>query len=139
MLKHFQKVLNKAQILLTPNKEHKTVLGEKPPIIGCSKPRTLEDYLLRTKIPNKDTNESSSAQCNRKRCQVCQYIEKACQFKDTDVNKYNIRKGVINCNIDFSFYKFHCSSCSKLYLGSNITDFCYRFNNYKSALHKVSK
>ena len=30
---------------------------------------------------------------------------------------------VINCNTDFTVYKFHCSSCSKQYIRSNITDF----------------
>ena len=48
-------------------------------------------------------------------------------------------RGVINCNTDFTVYKFHCSSYSKQYVGSNITDFRYRFNNYKSAFCKVSK
>ena len=36
-LTYHQKVLNEAQILFKPNEEHKTVLGEKPPMIGCRK------------------------------------------------------------------------------------------------------
>ena len=55
LLRDFQKVLNEAQILLTQNEEHKTVLREKPPMIGRRKARTLHDYLLRAKINNKDT------------------------------------------------------------------------------------
>ena len=39
--KDFQKVLNEAQTLLMPNEEHKTVFGEKPPMIGWRKARTL--------------------------------------------------------------------------------------------------
>ena len=66
-------------------------------------------------------------------------ILKRREFEEADGNKYDIRKGVINCNTDFTVYKFHCSSCSKKYIGSNITDFRYRFNNYKSAFRKVSK
>ena len=46
---------------------------------------------------------------------------------------------VINCNTDFTVYKFHCSSCSKQYIRSNITDFRQRFNNDKNAFRKVSK
>ena len=69
---------------------------------------------------------------------ICTFLW-TCEFEDADGNKYNIRKGVINCNTDFAVYKFHCSSCSKQYIGSNITDFCYRFNNYKSAFWKISK
>ena len=67
-----------------------------------------------------DTKESKSAQCNGKRCHVCQYIEETCEFEDADGNKYDIRKGVINCNTDFTVYKFHCSSCSKQYISISI-------------------
>ena len=102
-------------------------------MIGWRKARTLKDYLVRAKINNNGTKESKSTRCHDKRCQVCQYIEEACEFEDADENKYDIRKRVINCNTDFTVYKFHCSSCSKQYIGSNKTDFRYRFNNYKSA------
>ena len=42
--KDSQKVLNEAQILLMPNEEHKTVFGEKPPMIGWHEACTLKDY-----------------------------------------------------------------------------------------------
>ena len=50
-----------------------------------------------------------------------------------------IPKEVINCITDFTAYKFHCSSYYKQYVGSNITDFRYQFNNCNSAFRKVSK
>ena len=34
LLRDFQSVLNEAEILLTPNEEHKTVFEEKPPMFG---------------------------------------------------------------------------------------------------------
>ena len=139
MLRDIQKVLNEAEIFITPNEEHKTVFGEKPPTTGWRKARTFKNYLVRAKTTNRGIVESKSARCNGKRCQVCQYIEEACELEDADRNKYDIRKGVVNYNIDFTVYKIHCSSCSKQYVGSNITDFHYRFNNYKSAFPKVSK
>ena len=73
----------------------------------------------------KDTKESKGVRCNGKRCQVCQYIEETREFEDTDGNKDDIQKGVVNCNTDCTVYKFHCSSCSKQYTRSNIIDFCY--------------
>ena len=94
---------------------------------------------LRAKITNGDTGESKRARCNGKRCQACQYLEETCEFEDADGNKYDIGKGVMNCNTNFTVYKFLCSFCSKQYLGSNITVFRYRFNNYKNAFCKVSK
>ena len=110
---------------LKPNEEQEFVFGEKSPIISWCKARTLNDYLERETNTNRDTKESKSARRNSKRCQVCQYIEKTGELVIDDWNKCNIRKGVTNCNTDFTVYKFHCSSCSKQYVGSNITDFSF--------------
>ena len=41
-IKNFQNVLNAAHILLTPNKEHRKVFGNKPPKIGWRKPNHLK-------------------------------------------------------------------------------------------------
>ena len=49
-IKSFQNVLNEAHILLTPNKEHRKVFGDKPPTIGRSKPKSLKDPLVSAKI-----------------------------------------------------------------------------------------
>ena len=70
---------------------------------------------------------------------VSQYIGATCEFKDVNGGKYDIRKRIINCNADFTVYKFHCSTCSKQHVESNITDFHYWFNNYKSAFRRVCK
>ena len=125
VLRDVQKVLNEAQIASYAERGTQIVFGETPPVIGWRKARTLKDYLERAKITNRDTKESKSARCNSKRCQVRQCIEKASEFVIGDWSKYNIRKGVTNCNTDFTVYKFHCSSCSKQYVGSNITDFSF--------------
>ena len=72
---------------------------------GWHKVHTLKDYLVRAKINSKDTKESKSARYNGKRCQVPQYIEETREFEDADGIKYDIRKGVINCNTDFTVQK----------------------------------
>ena len=102
MLKDFQKVLNEGQILPTPNEKHKTVFGEKPPMMDWRNARTLKVYLVRPKINNNGTKESKSTRRNGKRCQVCQYTEETCEFQDADGNNYDIQKGVINCNTEFT-------------------------------------
>ena len=103
------------------HEEHKTVLGEKPTMTGCCKAPTIKGYLVWTKITNRDTKESKSALSNGKRCQVCQQIEKNCEFEEADGNKYDKQ---------LLFLK---------YVGSNITHFRYQFNNCKSAFRKVPK
>ena len=87
LLKYFQKVLNEAQILLTPNEEHRTFFGKKPPMIGWHKACTLKDDLVRAKINYNETKESKTTLCKGKHCQVCQYIEETCEFEDADGKK----------------------------------------------------
>ena len=82
-------------------------------MIAWSKARNLKDYLIMVKITNRDTEASEVAWCNEKRCQVSRYIQETCEFEDADGNKYDISKGVVNCNADFTAYKLRCSSCSK--------------------------
>ena len=60
LLRDFQKVLNVAQILLKPNEEHETVLGEKPPMIGWCKALTPKKFLVWAKITNYNTRKSKS-------------------------------------------------------------------------------
>lgn len=82
MLRDFQIFLNKTQVIFTPNEEHKIVFREKRSMIGLRKAGTLKDYLIRAKVTNRDTEESRSARCNGKTCQVFQYIEETGEFED---------------------------------------------------------
>ena len=77
-------------------------------MFGWRKAHTLQDHLVRAKITNRDTLKSKNARCNGKQCQVCQYIETTCESEDADGSKYDIRKGVINCNTDFTVLSFKC-------------------------------
>ena len=79
---------------LRQNEERKTLFGDKPPMTGWRKIRFLKYYLVRANMTNRDTEESKSARCNGKCCQVCQCIEETCEFEDVDGNKYDIPKGL---------------------------------------------
>ena len=60
-IKNFQSVLNEAHILLTPNKEHRKVFGDKPPMIGWRKPKSLKDHLVSAKIECEPSSDNKSA------------------------------------------------------------------------------
>ena len=106
-------------------------------MIGWRKACTLKDYLVRAKR----TKTPKNLKVLDVMVNVARFfnILKRREFEEADGNKYDMRKRVINCNTDFTVYKFHCSSCPKQYIGSNITDFRYRFNSCKSAFREVSK
>ena len=66
-IKNFQNVLNEGHILLTINKEHCTVFGDKLPIIGWRKPKSLRDGLVSAKIKCESSSDNKSAPCCRSR------------------------------------------------------------------------
>ena len=66
-LKSFQNVLNEAQILLTPNKEHCKVFGNKPPMIGWIKPKSLTYHLVSVKIKCEPSSDNKKVPCCRSR------------------------------------------------------------------------
>ena len=52
---------------------------------------------------------------------------------------FNTWKRILNCSSNLILYLTECKLCSKQYVGSTITPFRSRFNNYKSGIRKVSK
>ena len=139
-LKNFQKVLNEAHIILTPNKEHRKVFGDTAPMIGWRKPKSLKDILVSAKIKTEASLISKSAPCCRPRCQICPFIVETDTFQNKDKSeKFDIRTGILNCSSNLVVYLIECQSCCKQYVGSTITPFRSRFNNYKTGSRKVSK
>ena len=92
-IKNFQSVLNEAHILLTPNKEHRKVFGDKPPMIGWRKPKSLKDHLVSAKIKCEPSSDNKSAPCCRSRCQMCHFIEENKSFQSKDKSEtFDIEK-----------------------------------------------
>ena len=70
--KNFQNLLNKARILLTPNKEHRNVFGDKLLLIGWRKLKT---------------DKYNRASCCRSRFQICPFIEETKNFQNKGKSK----------------------------------------------------
>ena len=139
-IKNFQNVLNEMHILLTPNKETRKVFGDKPPIIGWRKPKSLKNHLVSTKTKYEPSSDNKSVPCCRSRSQIFHFIEETNIFQNKDKSEtFDISKGILNCSTNLVVYLIEFKSCSKQYVGSTITPFYSRFNNYKSGSRKRSK
>ena len=123
---------------MTPKKEHRKVFGDKPPMIGWRKPKSLKDHLVSAKIKCEPSSGNKIAPCCRSRYQICPFIEETKTFQNKDKSEtFDIRKGILNCSTDLVVYLIECKSCSKQYVGSTITPFHSCFKNYKIAARKV--
>ena len=59
---------------LTPNKENYKVFGDKRPMIGWRKPKSLKDHIVSAKIKYEESADNKSVLCCRSRCQICPFI-----------------------------------------------------------------
>ena len=139
-IKSFQNVFNKVHIVLTPNKEQRKVFGDKPPMIGWRKPKSLKDHLDSAKIKCEPTSDDKSAPGCRSICRTYPFVEETKIFQNKDKSEtFHIKEEILNCSTNTVVYLIKCRSCSQQHVGSTITRFCSSFNNYKSVARKVSK
>ena len=74
-------VLSKVHLLLTPNKEHRSVFPEVP-IVGFKRCKSLKDTLVRKRLPVIIKEFGESKNCGRKRYGVCEFVNNSSTFTD---------------------------------------------------------
>ena len=132
-------ILNRAQVILQSDEEHKKVFSEVP-LVSFRRAKTLQDILVRSKLNDTNSATGSCKQCNHPLCEVCNILEVSNTFFNFDHSKqYFLRKGDYNCNSNHVVYKLTCKTCDKIYIGSTITPFRTRVNNYKSHFSKYQE
>ena len=91
------KILEKLQILLTPDKDHKRVFPEIP-IVEFRYGKILKDYLVRATLPKMD-NAGGFEPCEKGTCQVCDHIITTNTFRPKAFGEvFKIQSGSLNCN-----------------------------------------
>ena len=135
-IKNFQNVLTETCILLTPDKEHRKAFGDKPPMIGWRKPKSLKDRLV-NKLNVNHLQIIKAHHVVGLDVKFALLFKSFCQICKSET--FDIRIGILNCSTDLVVYLIECKSCFKQYVSSTITPFRSRFNNYKSGVRKLSK
>ena len=126
--------------MLTPDTQHRKVFLEVL-IVGFKRGESLKDLLIREKVTVEKETDGKSWGCQGKSCEVCTFLEE----KDTFTNKegsdtYKTRETLhLECNSENVIYLITCKKCKKQYVGSFITRFRIRFNNYRSCHRKFCR
>ena len=74
--------------------------------------------------------------------EVCESVKDTTKFKKPESEEtFEILKGSLDCNSNNVIYLFECKKCQFKfpYVGSTVTKFRFRFNNYKSTHRKYKK
>ena len=101
-LKH---ILSNTNLLLTPDAQHRKVFPEVA-IVSFKRGKILKDLLVRAKVPVEKETDGKSCRCQRKRSEVCTFLEEKSTFtnkKGSDTHK--IREGLhLDCNSENVVY-----------------------------------
>ena len=128
-------VLKQNHNILNINEEHKRIFNEIP-LVSFRRGKTLKDVLVRSKL-KEEFKPGGCVGCGRRNCLVDTFLDTTGVFKNSKGDRtYNIRKGTLNCNSKYVVYLLTCKTCNKQYVGSCVTKFRTRFNNYKSQFKK---
>ena len=127
------RIMNRNQNILSLGAEH-TELFSRTPMVAYRKPKSLKDILVRAIVKSQSTGPNMCGGCNgRSDCQVCNIIVNSDHFSNKEGTRtFNLRKGTFHCNSKGVVYLLTCKTCKKQYVGSTITTFRERYNNYKS-------
>ena len=114
-------ILSNINLLLTPDAQHRKVFPEVP-IVGFKRGKRLKDLLVRTKVPVEKETDGKSCGCQRKRCELCTFLEEKITFTNKEgSDTYKIREGLhLDCNSENVIYLIACKKmqktvCMKLY------------------------
>ena len=75
-------------------------------------------------------------------CEVCESVKDTTKFKNVESEEtFDILKCPLDCKSNNVIYLFKCKKCQFKfpYVGSTVTKFQFRFNNYKSIHPKFRK
>ena len=126
-------IINKNHHILSLGSERSKVFS-RTPMIAFRQPKSLRDLLVRAIVKTQTSEPNECRGCNgRSDCQVCKLLVHSDKFSNkTETRSYNLRKGSLHCNSKNVIYLMTCQTCQKQYIGSTVTKFRERVNNYKS-------
>ena len=115
-----------------------TAVLPSPPRLDFRNAKTLKDHLARSKL--KTTYQKPGVTiCGRKNCAICHILHQGDTFESSNTGKQYKINFSFNCNSRNVIYLLTCKICEKQYVGSTVTTFRSRFNQYKSNTNLYGK
>ena len=107
VFQNIRNILQQLHILLTPGKEHKKVFQDIP-VVRFHDGKSLEDYLVRAKLPNVEITGKSES-CSKENCHVCDFICNTDTFTTKACGEtFKIKSWALNCNSKKVVYLLKC-------------------------------
>ena len=112
-------------------------------IIDFKNAKSLKDHLVRAVLPQLD-REGRSKLCEgtNQSYEVCESVKGTTKFTKAESEEtFDILNDLLDCISNNVIYLFECKKCQFKfpYVGSTVTKFRFRFNNYKNTHPKFRK
>ena len=103
-----------------------------PPRLAFRNSKTLKDKLVRSTLKTTNDKIPGMYKCGVGRCDNCCLLDIGNTFSSTVTGKIYHMNFPFDCNSQCVVYLLTCKICKKQYVGSTITKFRLRYNQYKS-------
>lgn len=136
------RVLKDLQVIIGIDSLHREVFKEIPRV-GFSNGKSLKSILVKSTLPKLESEENKRYGCvtcgggKGRPCEVCKHIRTTTNFTSHVTKEtFKIEKGPLNCNSTNVVYLVECKVCGLQNVGSTVTKYRARLNNYKSVHRK---
>ena len=103
-------IFEQLQGIVSISSEFAKVLKEKP-LLSFRRPKNLKDHLVRSKLRREGNRENGMVKCNKKRCQVCNFIRQGDKFRSSVTGKTYYVNHVFDCDSEGVIYLITCKKC----------------------------
>ena len=100
--------------------------------VAFRNPKTLRDKLVRSKLKLTEDTERGNFPCGRGNYEICNALKSGKEFKSTVTSEIYKMNFHFDCNSSSVVYLITYKVYKKQNIGSTVTKFRARFNQYKS-------
>ena len=121
--------------VLKSSRFHSAVLSA--PRVAFQNPKIIREKLVRSMLKEFIYKDAGTNICCHSNSDICKILESGDQFESTITKKkyrFNCPFDCISCCV---VYLLECKVCLKQYVGSTVTRFRLRFNQYKSNIIQI--
>ena len=136
--KHIYEIIKTAHEAVHKSPKLSQIL-QKPPRITYRNAKSIRRSVVRARLKPLGVKERGVFKCNRPRCQIDAVLHLGDKFTNFDGSQTFEINHRLSCNSENVIYLLTCNGCGKKYVGSTITAFNLRFNQYKSNINLYGK
>ena len=138
-----QKIIKKHWRTMVQNDPHLKEVFPAPPLVAYRKPKTIGNFLIRSKLPKVTTRPKRQLFSMKKclNCPICPFVVESRVVKSTATNFSVQLNAAVTCQTRNIIYCITCTKCKEQYIGQSERSLQDRFSEHRDYVkqEKVGK